>query len=271
MTQLMSAREISFSYNNKQVLRSIQAEVNNGEIVSVIGPNGSGKSTLLRCLIGLQPPHSGEVRLLERDMSALSPRERARVIGYVPQASNEDQPFTVADAVLMGRRPHSGWRASDRDIEVAARVMSQLGIEELAERYLGELSGGQKQKVLIARALAQEPQLLALDEPISALDIYHQLEVLEQLRTMAKEQGTGVLMVLHDLSLAHRFSDRVLLLAGGQLKAVGTPSEVITTAHVADVYHVEVELHATRQGGLVQPLRRCLAVAGNEKEGISVD
>ncbi|NLA65185.1 MAG: ABC transporter ATP-binding protein [Leucobacter sp.] len=257
MTELLRATEISFAYGSRQVIESIDASVNAGEIVSVIGPNGSGKSTLLRCLIGLQPPRSGLIHLLNRDLTTFSPRERARVIGYVPQASHEEQPFTVADAILMGRRPHAGWRASNRDIEVTERVMTRLGIAHLAQRYLGELSGGQKQKVLIARALAQEPRLLALDEPISALDIYHQLEVLEQLRGLAREQRTGVLMVLHDLSLAHRFSDRVLLMNEGQLQAVGTPESVITTDHVASVYHVDIELHATRQGHLVQPLRRC--------------
>lgn len=256
MTILLEATKVGFAYGDREVLHSVVAAVSSGEIVSVLGPNGSGKSTLLRCLIGLQPARTGSIRLFDRDLASYAPRERARVIGYVPQGSHEEQPFTVADAVLMGRRPHVGWRAGTRDIEIAERVMTQLGIGDLAERFLGELSGGQKQKVLIARALAQEPKLLALDEPISALDVYHQLEVLEQLRALAHEQETGVLMVLHDLSLAHRFSDRVLLMTEGRLQAVGPPEDVITPDHIAHAYHVDVQLHATQHGDLVQPVRR---------------
>lgn len=254
MSVLLSAENLAFSYRSHRAVQDVVAQVRAGEVVSVIGPNGSGKSTLLRCLIGLLRPDIGRVRLLGRNVREIQPRERARLIGYVPQMSYQEQPFTVTDAVLMGRRPHSGWRFRPEDLRIAERVMEQLRITHLADRFIGELSGGQRQKVFIGRALAQEPQLLALDEPISALDVYHQLEVLELVREQALNHGAGVLMVLHDLSLAHRFSDRVLLLQNGHLQDSGSPADVISHSNIADVYRVDIDLHPTAHGALVQPI-----------------
>lgn len=251
----LTAEAVHFSYARKQVLTGVDAVVSAGEVLAVIGPNGSGKSTLIRCLAGIYRPSAGRVRLNGTALSDVPPRRLAQRIGYVPQASHEEQPFTVTDAVLMGRRPYSPWLTRSEDLDLVFDVMELLGIASLSGRYLGELSAGQKQKVLIARALAQEPEILLLDEPTSALDIRHQLEVLEIVRGQADRFGRGVVLVIHDLSLANRFADRMLLVSDGRGRHTGSPDEVVTSTLIRDVYGVHADIHRTRFGGLVQPIQ----------------
>ncbi len=248
------AAGVDFAFGRHKVLSSVDAVVSGGDVLAVIGPNGSGKSTLVRCLAGIYRPSAGGVRLNGMPLSGIPPRRLAQRIAHVPQVSREEQPFTVADAVLMGRRPYSPWRTRAEDLSIVSEVMEMLGIAGLSARYLGELSGGQKQKVLIARALAQEPEILLLDEPTSSLDIRHQLEVLEIVREQADRFGRGVVLVIHDLSLANRFADRMLLLSKGRGRHEGGPDEVVTSPRIREVYGVHAEVHRTPFGGLVQPI-----------------
>ncbi|SDE82221.1 ABC transporter ATP-binding protein [Sporomusa acidovorans] len=229
---------VEFSYNGRPVLKTVSFTVARGEVVSILGNNGAGKSTLLKCMNRILNPHKGAVLIESDALSRLSRLEIARRVGYVAQ-KYESSRFTVMDAVLLGRKPHIKWEAKLRDMEIVQRALKNLGLTEYAMRYLDELSGGELQKVVIARALAQEPRVLLLDEPTSNLDLKNQLEVLSTVRKTAHEQNIAVLVVLHDLNLALRFSDKFLLLQDGTTFACGGV-EVMSPENIASVYGVPV-------------------------------
>lgn len=251
---LLEVKNISFGYGNRDVLNEVTLKVRGGEVLSIIGPNGAGKSTLLRCISRILKPRLGTVYLDGNELSLLAEQERARRFGYVPQSESESFPITVFETILMGRRPHLTWRVSQNDLSVVEEVISQLGLETHAERYLYELSGGERQKVLLARALTQQPEVLLLDEPTSNLDVRHQLEVLELVQSIAKDQGKCILMVMHDLNMAARFSDLVLMLKAGLVFAAGTPQAVLTPENIREVYEVESIMVNTDIGIQIIPL-----------------
>lgn len=248
-------QDIRFSYGSYSVLKGVTMEVAPGQVLSIVGPNGSGKSTLLRCLARVLKPQGGAVFLDGREAARISSRELARLLGYVPQAAGEVFPFTVLETVLMGRKPHLNWGVAQKDLAVVAQVVQFMGLAEMAQRQMDQLSGGQKQKVFIARALAQEPQVFLFDEPTSSLDIRHQLEVLELVRELACQQRRQVVMVLHDLNLAARFSDRMVMLKDGLIFAAGRPGDVLTAENVGAVYGVEASIADSAMGPYVLPLR----------------
>ncbi|QGP93860.1 Ferric enterobactin transport ATP-binding protein FepC [Neomoorella glycerini] len=247
-------QDINFSYGSHDVLQGVNMEISPGQVVCIAGPNGSGKSTLLKCLARVLIPKSGVVYLDGREISRLGSRELARLAGYVPQNGGEIFPFTVLEIVLMGRKPHLTWGVTRHDLEVVANVLKFMGIGEMAQRSLAELSGGQKQKVFIARALAQEPQVFLLDEPTSSLDIKHQLEVLEVVKALARRQSYVVIMVLHDLNLAARFSDHIVMLKDGRIYAAGKPRAVVTRENIGAVYGVEALIMESSFGPYVIPV-----------------
>lgn len=251
----MSIKDIVFGYGTKEVLKGVNFEVIKGEIVSIIGPNGSGKSTLVKCIDGIFKPKSGNVYIHTKDTRNMRPRELAKTMAYVPQSSSEVFTQRVFDTVLMGRKPHITWGVRKIDLEIVEEVLEYMGLTELAECYLDELSGGQKQKVLIARALAQEPEILLLDEPTSSLDIKHQLEVLEIVKNISKHRKSSVVMVIHDLNLAYRFSDKLVLLKDGTVFASGEPSTVLTKENINKVYDVEVSMINTNLGLCIMPIK----------------
>lgn len=253
MTMLI--KDIIFRYGNKEVLKGINFKVSKGEIVSIIGPNGSGKSTLVKCIDGIFKPKSGNVYIHTKDTRNMSPKELAKTMAYVPQASSDVFIQRVFDTVLMGRKPHLTWGVRKIDLEIVEEVLDYMGLTDLAECYLDELSGGQKQKVLIARALAQEPEILLLDEPTSSLDIKHQLEVLEIVKKISKQRKSSVVMVIHDLHLAYRFSDKLVLLKNGNVFACGDPNTVLTKENINKVYDVEVSMVNTNLGPCVLPIK----------------
>jgi iron complex transport system ATP-binding protein len=229
----LKINECSFSYNIQLVLDHISMQISEGEVVSIIGPNGSGKSTLLRCICRVLQPRGGVVYLNNQDVAHLKPRELARLLGYVPQSGAEVFPLTVYEAVLLGRKPYLSWGVGPKDREIVDRILRFMKIEEFALKYINEMSGGEKQRVLIARALAQEPEVLMLDEPTSNLDIKHQLEVLGLMQKFAHEGGMTVIMVLHDLNLASRFSDKLVLINEGKVFASGPPAAVLNPTNLA--------------------------------------
>lgn len=248
--KLLQAERLSCSIEGRAIINDISFELRRGSFVGIIGPNGSGKSTLLRMLCGLLRPAQGRLLLDGRPHAAYSASARARLIGYVPQDCSLDADFTVGQIVAMGRHPHrSLFRSlSAADIGCAEQAMRQCGIEPLRDRYIHACSGGQRQLAFIAKALAQEPQLLLLDEPISALDIRHQLRTLSLLRGLARE-GLAVAASLHDLSLASRYCDRLLMLHEGRIRAFGPPEEVLTAEHLYAVYGIRAVIrreHAAR-------------------------
>ncbi len=239
----LEVRGVSFRYGSITALDGVEMRVNGGEVVSLVGPNGSGKSTLLKCIDNILRPKSGVVLVDEKDISKLGLKDISKIMGYVPQTSVKTVfPFTVFDMVLMGRKPYISWKVGKRDREIVAETLAFLGLSELSLRYGSELSGGEQQKVLLARALAQEPQVLLLDEPTSNLDIRHQLEVLEAIGQMTKEKSLAVVMAIHDLNLAARFSDKMLMLKRGKVFSLGTPDEVLTRANIREVYGADVRV-----------------------------
>ena len=211
-------------------------------MLSIVGPNGSGKSTLLKCINRILKTKQNTVLIDGKDASKLNLKELSKIMGYVPQSSTSTFPFTVFDVVLMGRKPYIHWNISERDNEIVAEMLDFLGIGDLAMRHFNELSGGEQQKVIIARALAQQPQLLLLDEPTSSLDIKHQLEILCMLKSLTQSKERSVIVSMHDLNLASRFSDRMLMLKQGCIYAVGTPEDVLTEENIEAVYGIKASV-----------------------------
>jgi iron complex transport system ATP-binding protein len=238
----LAINKLSFSYGGIPVLKDVELEVKPGEMLGIVGPNGSGKSTLLKCINRILKTKQNTVLIEGEDVSKLNLKELSKMMGYVPQSSTSTFPFTVFDIVLMGRKPYIHWSLSERDNEIVAEILDFLGIGELAMRHYNELSGGEQQKVIIARALAQQPQILLLDEPTSSLDIKHQLEILCILKSLAKTKHCSVIVAMHDLNLASRFSDRMLMLKQGCIFAVGTPDAVLTEENIESVYGIKARV-----------------------------
>ncbi|MCF8033218.1 MAG: ABC transporter ATP-binding protein [Desulfarculaceae bacterium] len=236
----LEATDLHFGYNGHEVLRGLNLSLLHGETVGILGVNGAGKSTLLKCLDRILRPSRGVVMVEDQNLAKLGGVEIARLIGYVAQ-SQEREPLSVFDAVLLGRKPHIQWNATAHDLDVVSGVLTQMGLDHLALRQVASLSGGEAQKVIIARALAQEPHLLLLDEPTSNLDLRNQLEVMELLVGAVRRQGLGAAVCLHDVNLALRYLDRLVLMVQGRVHALITPAE-LTGQHIREVYGVEAVL-----------------------------
>lgn len=248
--------DLYHSYPGKDVLKGVSLSLKETEIMCVVGPNGSGKSTLVKCVDGLQTPHSGRILLNGENALGLSRLEIARLIGYVPQSSSQLFSSSVFDTVLMGRKPYYSWRCSDEDIDIVANTLQLMELDSLAMDNFNNLSGGQQQRVLIARALAQMPELLLLDEPTSALDISHQLEVMEIIHDLVRTKKISVMMVIHDLNLASRYADSILMLFEGRVYATGSAKDTLTQSNIEEVYGVEAGIHDLDGTLSVTPVRR---------------
>lgn len=230
---------VRFSYGTSPILKGIELRIDRSELVSIIGPNGVGKSTLIRCMNKILRPTEGSVTVNGTDVGQIAERELAKVLGYVPCASTGTFPITVVDAVLMGRYPHQRYGSLERDLEIVYETLERLDIGDLAMRSLNELSAGQHQKVMVAKGLAQTPKVLLLDEPTANLDIRHQLNVTRLLRDLSREEDMAVVMICHDLNIASKYSDRIILMHEGRIFATGTPEEVITEENLMTVYGVK--------------------------------
>jgi iron complex transport system ATP-binding protein len=237
-------RKVSFSYFNGLVLRDIELNITEGEMVGLIGPNGCGKTTLLKLASGVLCPVKGEVSLDGLSLKRLSRKHIAQKVAVVPQSFHIPFAFTVDEVVMLGRTPFvsmlSGETAKDR--ETATMALELAGIAHLRNRYFNELSGGERQKVILAMALAQEPKLLLLDEPTAHLDISHQVEIMEAVKRLNRLQGITVIAAMHDLNLAALFFDRLVLLKEGILVADGTPHEVLTEDTLRHVFSASVKV-----------------------------
>lgn len=242
METLLRARDLTFSFGDRPVLRGVTLALDGGEVVALLGPNGSGKSTLIRALLG-QLPAGGEISWTGRDVASWRRRDLARLVAYLPQSPTAEPEQRVADVLRLGRAPY--WRAfgveSARDEAVVREVAALLQLDDLLGRRMDQLSGGQRQRVFVGRCLAQEPRALLLDEPNTFLDLRHQVELLQLLRKLARERGVGVLLASHDLNVATSLSDRLILLEGGAVAAAGTPAEVLDPALLSRVYGVPMQ------------------------------
>ncbi len=254
----MSEREIVLAFEgvsaaagSRQILRGVTLALHAGEILTLAGPNGAGKTTLFRVASRVLRPTAGSLSLLGRPLAAYSRRELAQVLAVVPQDAPIAFPFRVAEVVLMGRSPHLGALGFETraDIERARDAMRRTGIEALADRSLLELSGGERQLVLLARALAQDPRVLLLDEPTAHLDLRHRVRVAALVRELVRE-GRSALVVSHDLGLAARSGDRIALLRDGELRVLGSPREVLTPANLRAVFDVDSEILEASDGAL---------------------
>jgi iron complex transport system ATP-binding protein len=238
----LEAHALSIGYSDRVVGRGLDVSLATGEVLALLGPNGGGKTTLLKTLLGLLPPKAGEVKVDGRSLSALSIRERARRIAYVPQLHTPTFAFTVESVVLMGRTAHGNLfsRPSAADRAVATRSLAQFGIGHLAERPYTMISGGERQLVLLARALAQEPEFIVLDEPTASLDFGNQGKVMREIRALAAS-GHGVLFTTHDPNHALRAADRAYLLRDGERIAEGAVGTVLTREQLETLYRAPVE------------------------------
>ena len=233
---------MEFGYSSVPVLKDIVLDLEGPQFVTIIGPNGVGKSTLIHCMNKVLKPSKGTVLVNDQDVSDMKLKDIAKIIGYVPYTSSDTFPLSVVDTVLMGRSPHTGWKPKEADLNIVYNVLKLLDIDDLAMRPFNELSAGQHQRVMLARGLAQDPQILLLDEPTSNLDIRHQLEVTRLLRDLSRTQDLLVVMISHDINISAKFSDRMILLKGGTIFATGTPDEVITEENIREAYGVESEV-----------------------------
>ncbi len=238
---MIHVQNVAFSYvRNIQILKDISFDLEKGRFLALLGNNGAGKSTMLKCMNGIYHKTSGVIQVEERDVSRLSRNEIARTMAYVEQ-SNEASQFTVYDAVLMGRKPFIRVNPTKEDIAIAERAMARMELQNFALRYIDQISGGELQKVVIARALAQQPKVLLLDEPTSNLDLHNQHEVMRIMREISQNDGITVIVVIHDLNLALRYCDRFLLMQDGLVYDYGDHS-VITDQSIHDVYHIAADV-----------------------------
>ncbi len=237
---MIHIQNITFSYHVHPVLQDICCHIGKGDFVALVGPNGSGKSTLIKCINGILKTKDGDISIDGLSVGAYSPNAMARKVAYVPQSENRKQALTVFDMVLRGRKPYINWKPTGYDFEKTAHILQLLHLDDLSMKHMDELSGGQQQTVMIARALAQEPEILLLDEPTANLDIKHQLEVLELLKTLS-EQGMTVVVAIHDINMAVRYASHIMMLKGGQVFAYGKKNAV-TAESIEMLYGVQVEI-----------------------------
>jgi iron complex transport system ATP-binding protein len=233
-------KELDFAYNGEFVLKNINHIFEESKLISIVGPNGSGKSTLIKCINALLKQKNGEIFLDDKKLSELTASQIAKKIAYVPQSEGNTFPATVFDTVLMGRKPHINWSPSEKDFVICSEMIRLLDLQDISLKYINKLSGGQRQRVFIARALAQQPEILLLDEPTANLDLKHQLEVLKTLKKLS-EQGITVIIAIHDLNLALQYSDHFILLKDGEIFTSGS-KEIISAENIKNLYGVNVKI-----------------------------
>jgi iron complex transport system ATP-binding protein len=248
---MLTVEHLSVNYGERQALCDVSINAEKGSILGVIGPNGAGKTTLIRALSGVLAPAGGRITVDGQDLRQLNEHARAQMVAVVPQARNLPPAFTGREMVQLGRTPYLNWlgqlSACDRQGVQAAMERSQT--VELAERRLGDISGGEQQRLLLARALAQEAPLLLLDEPTTRLDLQYQISLLDAVRGLVDQGGLTVVMTLHDLNLVSRYADQLCLLVDGRMMAQGTPEEVLDAELLSQVYHTPLQRFRGGQGG----------------------
>lgn len=258
MTPRLAAEHLSYAYGRRRVLHDVGLTVAPGEIVGLVGPNGCGKSTLLRLLAGVLVPASGTVHLDGEPLATRRRADIARLLGVVPQDPSLEFPFLALEVVLMGRTPHlAGFGLPrPRDLAIARAAMAQLEIADIEDRPIDRLSGGERQRVFLARALAQEPEVLLLDEPTTHLDLRHQTGMYDVVQALCRERGLAALAVLHDLNLAAVYCDRLVLMSEGRVRGHGAPDTVLTRETVSAAYGVNVYVGTNELTGdrIVLPL-----------------
>jgi len=249
---ILSVDGLEFHYKSLSVLKGVNFGVEEGEVLAIMGPNGVGKTTLLKCINAIHRPSGGCVMVDAADICRMKPEAIARRVGYVAQ-KQETGRMTAFDAILMGRKPHIRWRISEHDLRIVDSAVKRLRLEELSLRHLDEMSGGEVQKVCIARALVQEPRVLLLDEPTSSLDLRNQVEILSLVRAVVRSHKVAAVVTMHDLNQALRFADKFLFLKGGCIHAA-THRSGVTAEVIEEVYNVPVHIEHVAGRPVVVPL-----------------
>lgn len=251
MVELL-VRNISYSYGTKEAVRNISFEASEGEVIGILGQNGCGKTTLLKCINGSNRPSKGEVFLDGENTSDMSKKDIACKMAFVMQTTSVTFPFTVFETVMMGRYSHQTFISEDseNDVEIVYQAMKDTGILEFKDRKINELSGGERRRVMIARALAQEPKVLLLDEPTLHLDINHQFDLLELIRKLAREKGLLILIVTHDIILASRYCDKMIMMEKGEMRDIGTTDAVASVENYKQIFKIITEISNDPRFGL---------------------
>ena len=248
---ILKINGLSFKYRTHRVLSNIQFEVKKNEVLAIMGPNGVGKTTLLRCINSLHKPFCGTIFLEENNILKMSRIEIARKIGYVAQR-NETARLTAFDAILLGRHPYITWKITERDLKIVNSIIKKLHLSDLSLRYIDQMSGGELQKVCMARALVQEPELLLLDEPTSNLDLKNKIEILRLIRGVVKGHDVSCIMTMHDINMAVHYADRFLFLKNNKVFAVCGKKD-ITAEIIEKVYNVKVNLQEYKGYPVILP------------------
>lgn len=245
---LLKVDNLKFGYGKELVLDGVTFNVKKGEFLSIIGPNGSGKSTLLKTLNNLYAPREGKIAIDGTNINKFKKKDLAKEMALVLQDNNIDYGFTVEDIVLMGRHPHKGRfeRENSDDYKIVDESLEMTNTLDLKDRFITEISGGERQRVMIAKALAQRPTIILLDEPTSHLDINHQIEILKLLKKMNRDKGTTIILVIHDINLGIRYSDRVIMLNEGKIIEIGDSEKVITRDNIRLAYDINVAIERNK-------------------------
>lgn len=238
MPNAITVQHLKHAFDGRTVIDDLTFEVATGKFFIIIGPNGSGKTTLLKLMVGLLPLKSGQIRLLSKKIGDYTAKSMAKKIAYVPQSVPVEFPFTVTQVILMGRSPHLGVLGfeGEEDMRLAHEAMTITNVAHLADRRLDQLSGGEQQRIFIARAICQQPDILLLDEPTAALDLSHQVRLMDLMEQLKTEKGVTVVMVSHDLNMAAMYADQLLLISEGRIARNGSPREVIDYDLLEQVY-----------------------------------
>lgn len=244
----LQVENLQFGYRKQLVLKGLSFKIEKGNFISIIGPNGSGKSTLLKTLNQLYSPSAGSILIGGTNINRLKKKELARKVALVPQDTIIDYDFTVEDIVLMGRHPYKGrfQKENEKDYKIVNEVLKMTNTFHLKDRIITEISGGERQRVIIAKALAQKPSIILLDEPTSHLDINHQIEILNLLKRLNEEMGTTIVIVIHDVNLASRYSNEIIMLNEGEILEMGSPEKVITKKNIEIAYDLKVEIEKNK-------------------------
>jgi iron complex transport system ATP-binding protein len=251
MNPAITITNLSHSFGKRHVLRQLSFSVKKGEFFNVIGPNGSGKTTLMKLIVGILKLQKGQIEIIEIPKGSYTPKALARAVAFVPQRLPVDLPFTVGETVLLGRAPYQGALGieRERDLEIARQAMQFTGVDHLSGAALSQLSGGEQRRVVIARAIGQEPEIMLLDEPTASLDLAHQVKVMDLMEKLKNEKGITVIMVSHDINLAAMYSDQLLLLKDGVVVCIGTPSAVLSFRKLEETYGCKLLVDESPLGG----------------------
>ena len=240
---IIEIENITFGYDEQRlILDNVSLQIKKGEILGILGPNGTGKTTLLKCLNGILRPQQGRILVNDKNILTLTQVEVAKILSYVPQYTESTFSINVLDTVLTGRLPYAGVEYSEADKNIAFAIMEKLNLEQLAFNSLREISGGERQRTLIARALAQQTEIIVMDEPTTGLDIFNQLFTLQIINSLVKSEKLTVIMSIHDLNLASLFCDKVVFLKDKHIFAHGTSREIITEENIVEMYGVKTKV-----------------------------